>query len=175
MKMIRRSDGVIELPFRLIIISIVMLLTMATVGSLLVTYSDNQIMNNINSELQRFEGYVHICSQGGIHTSLTITLDFSSSFLTRLSWMEIGDTVIGDETSFERGKDVSKIIFKLNKGGTKSHVIVPLVIMTYLPDDININPNEVNGEKFIINSNTINLRLENRQFEKNTIICISRV
>ena len=170
-KLIQRS-GVADMPFRLIVISVLIVLTLSVASVALKGFSDNQIEQDIRIELQKLERYIILCYQAGISTSFIVSLDFQRSLLSELTEMKIGDSITGDGDDLIKGDFSSSISYKISSSGIKLFPLSQSVIMTKITDH---SDERISGEPLIFHGAKVKIQLTHIEYGNEIIIGLNLI
>ena len=85
------SNGEIELPFKLLIIAIVLAIVIPALFFGLRSYSRNQLESNVRSELQKLQDAIDGMVQTDVGSSDVVELNLDDGFIAELSHVKIGD------------------------------------------------------------------------------------
>ena len=141
----RDSCGSIEsLPLKLIIISIVMVITIPVAWTGLSNYSKIQAENNMRSQVEYIATTAKQVYAGANGTSLSIKVNFEGGFFNNVEYVKIGD-------SLSSGK-CSTIRYKISGETEKTYVI----------QNPNVPMTSTDGDALQLGSGTYTLILEHK-------------
>jgi len=92
-------SGVTDFPFRLIIASVIMLITISIVGAGLYQFSKNKVENDVQMEIAKIERAVNLCRELEHSARITVDIDISSSLAVYIKEIKIGDEVNGGSSN----------------------------------------------------------------------------
>ena len=130
------SNGEIELPFKLLIIAIVLAIVIPALFFGLRSYSINQMESNVRSELTKLQDAIDGMVQTDVGSSDVVKLNLDDGFIAELSHVKIGD-------EFEKGvRGPDHVIIRYKISGRKEKFLDTKIPVTNADRD---GPFEVGG------------------------------
>jgi hypothetical protein len=145
--------SVIEIPYKLLITVIILLLVVPLVWFGLDTYSRAQVETNVRTECERLITAIKHVWKGEEGTSITVYISFQDAVLSSIEYIKIGDCL--------GGKHESRVRYKISGEQVKSITIVPNVPVT-----------TVNNESFDCSAGNYVFVLEHRVHEGDHFVLI---
>jgi hypothetical protein len=89
------KKGVEGIPLKLIIVLLIMAITIPITWRGLETYDRAQTENNLRSELEFLSTNIKQVYLSGVGNAKEVEVDFDNGIMTKIDWIEIGDSVSG--------------------------------------------------------------------------------
>lgn len=152
------KDGIMELPMKIIIIGIIMVITIPLAFAGLNFYRENQVKTDIREELHRLSSKIKEVHRAGNTSTSTIEVVFSGNFFIEINFIKVGDNIL-PLNSENRGGDYAKWIrYKLDGERTRKIEVGNLVTKNSYDGPFVLNDGRytlslthliMNGESFV--------------------------
>ena len=121
------KDGIMDLPMKIIIIAIIMVITIPIAIAGLNHYRENQVKTDIREELKRLSSKIKEVHRAGNTSTPTIEVTFRGNFFIEINSIKIGDNILPLNKE-NRGGDYAKWIrYKLDGERTRKIEVGELV------------------------------------------------